>query len=276
MQFSKPIIFLSHVHAESQTATLLRKEIESEFSGFVEVFVSSDEDANPTGTQFLNRIENRLAECSIALYLISKESVSKPWINFELGAVWVRSYLAEKKGAKEIPVIPMCYMGMTKSQLPLPLNSLTAVDINTEHGLRDTFKAIQRASGGSGNLRTDFVNLADEIRKIEETTMKGSKVVSILNLLIDPKDRPEVYEKILLGQSNNNPRLIITLKGYKKEDFIKLTSLINGLPVEVKNISGGISYHPTEGSMNIVEGEIIIQSSLIYSWLSEIKKSWNL
>ena len=35
-------IFLSHIHEERQLALVVKKYVEDEFSGFVDVFVSSD------------------------------------------------------------------------------------------------------------------------------------------------------------------------------------------------------------------------------------------
>ena len=81
------LIFLSHIHEESSLALLVKQALENEFSGFVDVFVSSDGTSIPAGANFLKRIEDGLVSCIGAIYLISPNSVKRNWINFELGAV---------------------------------------------------------------------------------------------------------------------------------------------------------------------------------------------
>lgn len=60
-------LFVSHIHEEKKLAVLIKKAIEEEFSGFVEVFVSSDGNSIPAGSHFLNRIEDSLVNCIGAL-----------------------------------------------------------------------------------------------------------------------------------------------------------------------------------------------------------------
>ncbi|MFP9135476.1 hypothetical protein ACLKZ8_21145 [Shewanella algae] len=75
-------IFLSHIHEERDLALLIKEAIENEFSGFIEVFVSSDGMSIPAGSNFLKRIEDGLVNCIGAIYLISPISVKRNWINF--------------------------------------------------------------------------------------------------------------------------------------------------------------------------------------------------
>lgn len=107
------LIFLSHIHEDKALAALVKDALEDEFSGFVEVFVSSDGTSIPAGSNFLKRIENSLIDCVGAIYLISPISVKRNWINFELGAVWVRNVVSVRSGHAEIPTLPICHSGMT-------------------------------------------------------------------------------------------------------------------------------------------------------------------
>lgn len=100
-------IFLSHIHEERELALLIKQAIEYEFSGFVEVFVSSDGTSIPRGSNFLNRIENGLINCIGAVYLVSLVSVKRSWISFELGAVWIRNTLSLRNEGPEIPALPI-------------------------------------------------------------------------------------------------------------------------------------------------------------------------
>lgn len=168
-------VFLSHIHEEKDMAILLQNAIEEEFSGFVDVFVSSDGKSILAGTNFIKRIEKMLLSSSAAIFLISPRSVKRNWINFELGAIWIR-------GVHEggIPAIPLCHSGITPKDLPPPLNSLDAIQANDTSQLERAFHAIQKAVGAKGKLRTDFKALAEKLGKIEDKNILCSHLVRVL------------------------------------------------------------------------------------------------
>jgi hypothetical protein len=122
--------------------------VEAEFSGFVDVFVSSDGASIATGTNFLRRIEDGLLNCIAAIYLISPESLGRNWINFELGAVWVRNATNLRASKSEIPAMPFCHSGCVPSGLPVPLNLLSAIESNQASQLSSAFGSMQKAVGG--------------------------------------------------------------------------------------------------------------------------------
>lgn len=128
----EPKIFISHIHEDAPVARLLGKYIEQAFAKALETFVSSDEKSIILGDRWLNRIEEALKGSSIAIVLVSPNSVARPWINFETGAAWIQ-------GAR---VIPACIKGMKISALPEPLKSLQACDITTSEGLKSVFESI--------------------------------------------------------------------------------------------------------------------------------------
>ncbi|KAF2516309.1 toll/interleukin-1 receptor domain-containing protein [Flavobacterium salilacus subsp. salilacus] len=183
----KNLIFLSHIHEEKDLAVLVQKAIEDEFSGFVKVFVSSDGSTIPAGANFLKRIEDGLIECIVGIYLISPKSVKRNWINFELGAVWIRNVLNQRNGSQELPIIPFCHSGITPSELPMPLTHLNAIEAKNSAHLEFTFKSIQTAVGGSGNLKTDFEKLAQNIINFQNSYTLGNSLISLFNTLEYPK-----------------------------------------------------------------------------------------
>jgi hypothetical protein len=176
-------IFLSHIHKEKDIAILIKSAIESEFSGFVEVFVSSDGISIPAGVKFLDYIEDALTECVAGIYLISPESVSKSWISFELGAVWIRNIINKRNKQAEIPALPMCHSGIRPSELPQPIGSLNAIEANNKDHLEFAFKSIQKAVGGKGLLRTDFSKLTEEIRTLEHHHTLGKNFDNLLKII---------------------------------------------------------------------------------------------
>ena len=162
------VVFLSHIHEERELAGHIKSAIENEFSGFVDVFVSSDRVSIPAGSNFLRRIENGLVDCIGAIYLISPKSVNRNWINFELGAVWIRNAISQRSGGTEIPAIPMCHSGIEPSGLPSPINNLNAVRANEAAGLQFALASLQTAVGGRGNLKTDIDALIAKVLKFEQ------------------------------------------------------------------------------------------------------------
>lgn len=181
---NKKLIFLSHIHEESEMAGLIQMAIEEEFAGFVKVFVSSLGDSIPAGANVLKRIESGLIECVAAIYLISPESIKRSWINFELGAIWIRSCVSQNTGGPEIPALPFCHSDMTFALLPQPISNLNAIEASKSASLESAFRSIQIALGVSGvKLRTDFNNLAKKISELEEKYTINTKLQRAFTIL---------------------------------------------------------------------------------------------
>ena len=175
-------IFLSHIHEEKELAILIKNAIEEEFSGFIEVFVSSDGSSIPAGSNFLKRIEDGLVNCIGAIYLISPVSVKRNWINFELGAVWIRNAISIREEKNEIPALPFCHSNMTPNSLPQPIGNLNAIISNQASQLEFAFRSLQTAVGGKGKLRADFDSLAQKIIDFERLYSLGDSLKSFLEL----------------------------------------------------------------------------------------------
>jgi TIR domain len=126
---AKPIVFISHIDDEKEIAAAFKSLIENAFLGLISVFVSSDARSIELGERWLNAITEALKTCAIEFIICSPISVTRPWINFEAGAGWVR----------DIPVVPLCHSGMQPAGLPLPLNLLQAANLNEVSSLRHVF-----------------------------------------------------------------------------------------------------------------------------------------
>lgn len=152
----KPIVFISHITEEAELALKLKDLIESSFLGMIEVFVSSDETSISAGARWLDNITESLSNCSIELILCSPKSVTRPWINFEAGAGWVRN----------IPVIPLCHSGMEPVKLPVPLNLLQAAKISEISSLKLIFPVLGQAIGAK-TPNIDFSDFVDSVKEFE-------------------------------------------------------------------------------------------------------------
>ncbi len=128
----KHTIFISHITEEQDLALKLKDMLETKFSRLINIFVSSDVSSNPLGSNWLDNITGALEKCTIAIIITSHNSITRPWINFEAGACWIRG----------IPTIPLCHSGMEPSQLPLPFKLLQAMNIKNSEDICSLFRAI--------------------------------------------------------------------------------------------------------------------------------------
>ena len=99
---SRKRVFISHISSETELAQSLKKYLEKHFLGLLEIFVSSDRETIQAGSKWLEEVNEALKSADLQIILCSEESVGRPWVNFEAGAVWLRG----------IPVIPLCHSGL--------------------------------------------------------------------------------------------------------------------------------------------------------------------
>lgn len=114
-------VFISFIHEEERIAqavqTYLKKHLQHHLPQGV--FLSADDWQVFAGEIWLDRIEQELHEARVIILMLSPQSVQRPWINFEGGAAW----LAKKA------VIPVCFHGLTKGQMPKPYSGIQGLDL---------------------------------------------------------------------------------------------------------------------------------------------------
>ncbi len=254
---SEKVLFLSHIHEESELAVLIKNAIENEFGGFVQVFVSSDGDSIKAGENLLSKIESTLAKCIGAIYLLSPTSVSRTWISFELGAVWIRNVLSKNNGGSEIPAIPACHSGLTPGGLPSPLNNLNGITCSDPVNLKFAFTSLQSAVGGRGDLRTDFNDLALQVGRLERKYTKGKKLVRLFEL-IKENNKEGLYNHIEkhLGHGHASIKFDFMEAG----DVTKLRSIESELEGEITYSSEGYKI-VTTGKDQLTGNEVIVRIS---------------
>ena len=127
-------MFLSHITEEEILAKELKSFLESSFLKTIEIFVSSDSESIKVGDKWLDNISQNLEDCKVMFVLCSPWSITRPWINFEAGAGWVR----------KIPVVPICHSGLRVSDLPTPLNQLQGINISDQKGIEQVLERISK------------------------------------------------------------------------------------------------------------------------------------
>lgn len=133
----KDIVFISHIGEENDLAKLVSDQIKSAFLGMLDTFVSSDSESIPSGSKWLAEIDAALEKAAAMIILCSPQSIRRPWINFEAGAAWIR----------RIPLIPICYAGLSKTELPAPFSALEASDIDNQRDLTKIFNELTKVLG---------------------------------------------------------------------------------------------------------------------------------
>ncbi len=130
-------IFVSHISDEAELAGLLQQMLEADFAGQVRLFTSSDIRSIGTSEDWLAAIERALGQAVALIVLCSRSSVHKPWVQFEIGAAWM----------KQVPIVPACHSGLTPDRLDPPLARLEGLELGTARGLERLYVTVSRLLG---------------------------------------------------------------------------------------------------------------------------------
>jgi hypothetical protein len=164
-------IFISHISDETDMAQWLKARMDRDFLGSLDIFVSSDRSTIAAGRKWLDEVDKALKRADLQIVLCSRDSVGRPWVNFEAGAVWLRG----------IPVVPACHSGLEPEALPVPLSMLEGISLTRTKGLEKLYDSVATALG----LRTpsiDFEALAKEAVALEGESMKrGGRLDAVEN-----------------------------------------------------------------------------------------------
>ena len=117
-------LFLSHSHADHVLATELRQLVESCFPGHIEVKASSaapSEGGISAGSDWLDWILKQVRTSKFTAVLLTPNSVDKPWLMWEAGAVSGVSMAMDQTST----VIPIVYR-LSMEQIPSPLRTRQA------------------------------------------------------------------------------------------------------------------------------------------------------
>ena len=151
-------LFVSHISEEGDVAALLKKTMEGDFLGLVEFFTSTDIHSISAGEDWLEAVEQAINEAAAVIVLCSKASVQRPWVQFEIGAAWM----------KHLPIIPVCHSGMAVDDLPMPLSRLQAVEFGKARGLERLYQTVASILNlAQAPQLTDLPGRLDRISELE-------------------------------------------------------------------------------------------------------------
>ena len=153
---AKQSVFVSHISGETAIAQWLKAKLDRDFLGALDVFVSSDRMTIEAGRRWLDEVDKALKQADVMILLCSRDSVGRPWVNFEAGAVWLRG----------IPVVPVCHSGLAVADLPAPLSMLQAIALVDAAGLAKLYD-VMAGTLGLNTPAPDFGAMAAEARDLE-------------------------------------------------------------------------------------------------------------
>jgi hypothetical protein len=150
-------LFISHISEEAEYAALLKEMIQRDFLDLAKCFTSSDIGSIGAGANWLTAVERAMAEAKAVIVLCSKASVHRPWVQFEVGAAWMR----------KVPVVPVCHSGMKLIDLEMPLSLRQGVELPTERGIALLYEGIARELGMTTPQPADVPMRLREMKEIE-------------------------------------------------------------------------------------------------------------
>src|SRR5690242_6528551 len=104
MPLDRNCIFISHITEEKPIALVLQKYLKSAFGDGFRVFVSCDATSIGGGKRWYTHIIDNLRQRAVVLVLLSHQSTSRDWINYEAGFGDGSGSLVIPIGVKNFPL----------------------------------------------------------------------------------------------------------------------------------------------------------------------------
>lgn len=130
---NKPTIFFSHSSKDKDLIQAIKTKLDSITGGVLEIFLSSDGQSIPFGSNWVHKIEDGLNQASVMFVFVTPNSIATNWIYFEAGFAY----------SKNIEVIPVG-IGIDIALLKAPLSLLQGFNITSGDGLNNFITVINK------------------------------------------------------------------------------------------------------------------------------------
>jgi hypothetical protein len=147
LRMNRRTIFMSHAEEDAVTAKMIKTQVDNVFEKGLTVFVSSIPGVIPPGSDWLDTILANLMASDAFLVLVTRNSVEKPFVWFEIGFSWLR------RQREECEMYIACVPPIDVGNLPEPLRRLQATSLSDKGGTQALFEGLIRQFG-IGNLDT--------------------------------------------------------------------------------------------------------------------------
>lgn len=172
----KPKVFVSHISQEAALAAVLQQSIKRDFIGLIEVYVSSDGASIEAGEDWLQSVKEALKQAQAVVVLCSKESIGRPWVNFEAGGAWLQG----------VPIIPACHTDLRPEDIPLPLKLLQGIDAGQPADLKRLYARLAKIIEAE-EPSAAYEQIAEAVKKCEEDYRRVRREGAALDRVPNPR-----------------------------------------------------------------------------------------
>lgn len=225
---NKPTIFFSHSSKDKDLILSIKDKVDKLTGGVMDIFMSSDGQSIPFGTNWVHKIEEGLQAAKIMFVFVTENSISSGWIYFEAG-------YAYSKGIQVIPV----GIGVDIGSLKAPLNLLQGFNVLSEDSLNNFITIINKTFDYHFDGVMEFSDYLEIIKNLSSEAFNTSKFEEIVG-----KAEFEVY-----GEQTVNGEKV-------KYDIDKFfNNMVNHLEINQIPFSRDDNYN-SEGTVCIVSNGV--------------------
>jgi hypothetical protein len=182
----KKRIFISHIHEEHALGAVVRDWVTDAFIGHpVQPFLSTDDHSIQAGQKWLDVVEHELSGTGVMISLVSRASLTRPWVNIELGAAWIT----------RVPIIPLCHSGLAVSALPRPFGDFHAVGLIQDDAAKRLLGGVADALQLPLSTKLHFAKCLEEMRA---AAAKSEKVQAAVSAPVETSELPHEQLAILI------------------------------------------------------------------------------
>ena len=187
---NKPTLFFSHSSKDKELILKLKDKLMSYTGSVLNIFMSSDGQSIPFGTNWIHKIEEGLNDARIMFVFVTNNSISSGWIYFEAGFAY----------SKNIHVIPVG-IGIDIGALKAPLNLLQGFNLTSEDSLNNIISIVNKEFSYSFSeqfSRNDFDYIMSGYLNAEAMFVPFEEIVKEVSFSLSSalsKDNKTVYRE---------------------------------------------------------------------------------
>lgn len=182
----KPTIFFSHSSLDKELVITIKNKLNGVTGGVLDIFMSSDGQSIPLGTNWIHKVEEGLQKAKIMFIFVTPNSLSSGWIYFEAG-------FAYSKGISVVPI----GIGIEIGELKAPLNLLQGFNISSYDSLNNLITIINKAFNYNFNLNFNQDDYLEIIGNNSLSNIDVSKFEELVKVI-----KCEIFDKVRTTSGN--------------------------------------------------------------------------
>ncbi len=247
----KNVVFFSHTSKDRDLVLAIKDIIDQATENQLSIFMSSDGQSIPFGTNWVHKVEEGLSSTSLMFVMITEQSVQSGWVYFEAGFAY----------SKKIKVVPIG-LGFDVSMLKSPLNLLQGFNVTSCDGLNNIISVINK------EYKTNYTEsiTQDDYLQVMKLADRGlidvtrlPHIIKYAEFSIPAKYKSKDGNIIINNLDEYINRIIKYLEEQSipysiKVDGVNKTVLVDGISIQYtdrKQTSSLISYDNSEVSFSI-------------------------